>query len=320
MKIMRVIWKKMRKRLTKEEIVERARKVHGDKYGYSEFLKDDFVYKNNRQIMPIICPIHGKFTVEVRHHMSGIGCSKCSKKHNYSETEFIDRLKEIYGDKYDYSKTKYTKVNNDVIVTCKEHGDFTKNSHSLLQGHGCTKCSHKYKWSTDEWVEEAKKVHGDKYDYSRTNYVDAKTDVEIICPIHGEFWQNPYNHLKGCGCSTCNESKLEKEIREFLLLKNIKFESQKVFNWLKYKKQGILKYDFYLPQYNVAIECQGIQHFKLVERFGDKLEIIQERDRIKKELSHINGVKLLYYSNLGIKYPYKVFEDKEDLLNNILNS
>lgn len=167
----------------------------------------------------------------------------------------------------------------------------------------------------------AKEVHkADNYDYSKSEYINAKTNVCIICPIHGEFWQSPHYHLKGCGCPHCNESKLEKEIREFLISKNIKFESQKTFDWLKFKKQGILKYDFYLPEHKIAIECQGIQHFKNVDYFNkDGLNKIQKRDKVKFNLSIKNGIKLLYYSNIGIEYPYKVFENKENLLNEILN-
>ena len=311
----------MKKRLTKEEIVERARKVHGDKYDYSEFLKEDFEYKNNKQKVPIICLTHGIFMVEVRHHLCGIGCSKCSNKHHHSNEEFVKKLKCIYGDGYDYSKTEYLGAFKDVTVTCKKHGDFTKNAHSLLQGHGCNKCAKKHRWRTDEWVSMAKEVHkADNYDYSKSEYINAKTNVCIICPIHGEFWQSPHYHLKGCGCPHCNESKLEKEIREFLISKNIKFESQKTFDWLKFKKQGILKYDFYLPEHKIAIECQGIQHFKNVDYFNkDGLNKIQKRDKVKFNLSIKNGIKLLYYSNIGIEYPYKVFENKENLLNEILN-
>ena len=313
----------MGKRLTKEEIIKRAIKVHGNKYDYSEFLKDEFVYKDHKQEMPIICLKHGLFKQQVRHHMNGCGCQKCSNKYHYTTEEFIQKLNEIYGDIFDYSKTKYVGAFDDVTVICKIHGEFTKDAHSLLQGHGCNKCSKKHHYTTDEWVQLAKEIHKlDDYVYTKSKYVDSKTDICVICPKHGEFWQNPYYHLKGCGCPICNESKLEKDIREFLLEKEIIFEPQKTFEWLKFKKHGLLKYDFYLPKYKVAIECQGIQHFKEVYHFKinkKKLKTVQERDRIKNKLSKENGVKLLYFSNLNIKYPYEVFKDKEELLNKILN-
>ena len=82
---------------------------------------------------------------------------------------------------------------------------------------------------------------------------------------------------------------------------------------------GYQHLDFYLPQYSIGIECQGGQHFKSVEWFGGKDGFIKtkERDERKRKLCEENGIKLLYYSNLGIEYPYEVFEDKEKLLEEI---
>ena len=136
----------------------------------------------------------------------------------------------------------------------------------------------------------------------------------IICPKHGEFWQKPNDHLNGHGCPECNESKLEKEIEEYLKSENIKFEKQKKFEWL-----GRQSLDFYLPEYNVAIECQGIQHFTDKTRFShDTFKERIKRDKIKKELCDKNGINLIYFSNLKIKYPYFVYEDKTNMLKYII--
>ena len=64
-----------------------------------------------------------------------------------------------------------------------------------------------YKSTNEEFIKKARKVHGDKYDYSKVNYVKSKTKVCIICPIHGEFWQTPNNHLQGQDCPQCGEIK-----------------------------------------------------------------------------------------------------------------
>ena len=56
---------------------------------------------------------------------------------------------------------------------------------------------------TDVFVEKAKRVHGDKYDYSKVEYKRNNKKVCIICPIHGEFWQTPSCHLQGQGCNSC---------------------------------------------------------------------------------------------------------------------
>ena len=150
-------------------------------------------------------------------------------------------------------------------------------------------------------------------------YIKSQINIIIICPIHGELKQLPLNHLKGCGCPFCNSSKLEKEIKDFLIKNNIIFKEQvhaRDFKWL-----GRLSLDFYLPQYNVAIECQGIQHFSYKENSKlfnkDMYEITVKRDNIKLKKCKENGVKLLYYSDLGIKYPYYVYENKEKLLEEI---
>ena len=73
-----------------------------------------------------------------------------------------------------------------------------------------------------------------------------------------------------------------------------------------------------MPEYNIGIECQGRQHFMQVDLF-EPLDIIQKRDRLKKKLCDEHGIRIIYYSNLGIDYPYQVFEDKEELLKEIIN-
>ena len=81
-----------------------------------------------------------------------------------------------------------------------------------------------------------------------------------------------------------------------------------------------LELDFYISDKNIAIECQGIQHFEQVDIFGGEEKFIHtiENDKIKRKLCEENGVRLLYYSNLGIEYPYQVFENKEELLKEIV--
>ena len=86
--------------------------------------------------------------------------------------------------------------------------------------------------NTQEFIQKAKLVHGDKYDYSKVNYVNSQTKVCIICPEHGEFWQKPSSHLQGQGCPICKESKCEKYVRKILIKNNIKFIEQFRTNWL----------------------------------------------------------------------------------------
>lgn len=120
----------------------------------------------------------------------------------------------------------------------------------------------------------------------------------IICPIHGEFWQTPHLHLKGCGCPKCKSSRLENKIKLFLERNNIIYIYQYFPLFLRNGRTH-QSLDFYLPDYNIAIECQGMQHFKAVELFGgeEQLKKQKELDYNKKKLCEDNNIKVLYYSN-----------------------
>ena len=182
---------------TTEWIIE-AKKTHGDRYDYS---KTVYVRAHDRVI--ITCKEHGDFEQQPSSHLAGKGCSKCSGKHQYSTAEWIIEAKRTHGDRYDYSKTVYVRVHDRVTITCKEHGDFEQRPNAHLSGHGCAKCSGTHQHSTAEWIIEAKKTHGDRYDYSKTVYVRTHDKVIITCKEHGDFEQHPSNHLVGKGCPCC---------------------------------------------------------------------------------------------------------------------
>lgn len=118
-------------------------------------------------------------------------------------SEFIERAKSVHGDKYDYSKTFITSMVKNTTITCPIHGDFETRAANHLLGVGCSECSGNKKLTTESFIKKAHLVHGDRYDYSKVNYVGAKTKVVIICKEHGEFEQEPTNHLMGSGCIKC---------------------------------------------------------------------------------------------------------------------
>lgn len=134
-------------------------------------------------------------------------------------SEFIEKATKVHNGKYDYSQTVYLNSRTKVTIICPEHGPFDQCPYSHLQGNGCPKCArvwseeHKRNhqisarkssgMTTEEWIDRAKGVHGDKYDYSQTCYVNQRIKVKIICPIHGLFEQNPDSHLHGHGCKFC---------------------------------------------------------------------------------------------------------------------
>jgi very-short-patch-repair endonuclease len=138
---------------------------------------------------------------------------------------FIDKSKKIHGDQYDYSKVDYTTSINKVTITCPIHGDFFQKPNDHLKGKGCPGCGviklndirKASRRTPQEFINKSQIVHNGKYDYSKTNYIDAKEKVIIICPIHGEFLQSPDRHLYGNGCPKCGDQRVgQKSFDDFL--------------------------------------------------------------------------------------------------------
>lgn len=186
-------------RLTRDEFIARANVVHNGKYDYSRVK-----YVNVNTKVEIVCPEHGSFFQTPKRHMRGVECFWCSRaKRRVSMDEFVRRAKAVHGDKYDYSRVVYVGCETEVEIVCPEHGSFFQTPKSHWEGNGCSRCSGLARSSTGEFVLKAKDVHGDKYDYSKVDYVNNKVHVEIICPKHGSFLQSPNSHLRGAGCPVC---------------------------------------------------------------------------------------------------------------------
>jgi hypothetical protein len=118
--------------------------------------------------------------------------------------DFISKARNIHGDRYDYSSVLYTNAKTKVIITCKVHGDFLQTPSNHLSNYNCQKCSNNYKSDTLTFIEKAKVIHGNKYDYSKVNYKNANSPVVIICKEHGEFKQIPDFHInRKCKCPKC---------------------------------------------------------------------------------------------------------------------
>ena len=173
--------------------------------------------------------------------------------------------------------------------------------------------------TNDEFIEKARKVHGDKYDYSKVKYINSRSKVCIICPEHGEFWQTPAKHLSGHGCAFCNEYKMEEKIKLFLNENNVKYKYQYRNEWLKNNNGNFLSIDFYLPEYNLAIECQGVQHFKSVEYFGGNDRFHQQiiNDKTKRNLCEKHNVNILYVIEKRVKTSIDLYNDNMVLVDKI---
>lgn len=195
------------------KFLARCIEVHGDIYDYS--LVD---YKRQRDNVKIICAIHGIFEQRPDSHLRGAGCQKCGhhriKEANqtlYSRDDFIKMAKEANGYEYDYTLLTnefYRKDKEKIEIICQKHGVFKQSAIIHLAGGSCKKCRNfdlKIVKKKSDFIRLAVKIHGGKYDYSKVKKPSSDLLVLIICPKHGDFWQNYKYHIRGSGCPTCGK-------------------------------------------------------------------------------------------------------------------
>jgi len=209
--------KEKRLKYLSDNFIKRSKEIYGDRFDYS---KVEYISSTSKVI--IICKEHGEFKQRPEAHCdkSKGSCSMCKDKKNkkpktkkkiITTSIFIERAKKIHGDKYDYSKVKYENKNNKVIIICKEHGEFKKKPYNFLGGSKCPKCCKNYSPTTEEWIEKAKYVYDDFYDYKKVNYVNNREKIIITCKEHGDFNVQPFEFIRKrhqCPkCSLCSKCK-----------------------------------------------------------------------------------------------------------------
>lgn len=223
--------------------------------------------------------------------------------------EAIDKANKIHNFKYDYSlikeylnnKAYYPVICHEKDSEGNEHGAFlTTFSRHINRYQGCPKCKSEhlrqlFSLTKEEFVQRCKILFGNKYTFDKTEYVNMNSEVIITCPIHGDFEMILENLLKGHGCPKCSQSLGEALVESKLVENGISFQTQVSFPFLKHK-QGRKSLDFYLPEYNIAIEYQGSQHFVPIENFGGQEHLNQqnERDKIKYQLCKNNNIYIFY--------------------------
>lgn len=307
-------------KLTTEQFITKAKSVWGNIYDYSlvEYQGTDIPVK-------IICPKHGVFNMTPHHHITGHrGCLKCLQ---VTDTEgFIERAKEVHGDKYDYSESQYIDSLTKIKIICPVHGAFYQRPSSHLDGTGCPECGKqvmgdKHHKSQEQFIAECKSVHGEKYDLSEVDYKHVSVPIKVICREHGAFYPLPYNFLRGTGCPICKESMLENQVRNLLEKHKINYIPQAKFDWLRFDYPQSI--DFYLPDKNIGIECQGGQHFYIGDFKNGRTDLKYQKDRDdnKRKLCEDNGLKLLFYtkeSKAAQKtVPYPCIDTLNELLKQI---
>lgn len=268
--------------------LERFHQTHGNTYDYSKL-----VYVDMNKVGEIVCRKHGSFWQRLIGHAEGQRCPICVREEEkVSLEDFITRSRELFGDRYDYSRVStILGLHVKMQIGCATHGFFIQRLNSHLQGNGCKKCHQVGQRKTlDEFISEARLIHGDKYNYSKVVYVGNKTKIEIVCSKHGSFYQTPNSHLSSKqGCRFCAESSGERVVEEFLKKSGINYKRE--YRILPHR----YRYDFYLPELETFIEFHGIQHYRPVEFFGGKeaLKQTRRRDLRKKMLVKEQGGNLI---------------------------
>ena len=304
----------------KEKFYKKCDELYNGFYDYSKS-----IFESREDNIIVICPKHGEFTINVRSHMGGAICPKCrnlikNKKPKLTTEEFIKKCIKKYSNKFTYENTIFIDYNTPTKVTCKIHGEIEIiPKHFLYDSKfGCKYCSVDSTTLTyEDFIEKAREIHGDKYDYSKVEYNGNKNKVCIICPKHGEFWMTPNAHLsQKQNCPKCNNhiSKWELEINDFIKSINVEIDTN---------NREILdgkEIDILISSFNVGIECDGlIYHSELYNK--DKNYHITKTNIAKEkniQLIHIFEDEWLYkkeivksrLNNLFYKNEYKIYARK----------
>ena len=315
------------KRWDNEKFINEAKKIHGDKYDYS-----NVKYINASTNIEIICLEHGIFKQTPSNHLNGQGCPKCAGK-NLSNDEVIRRFNLVHGNFYDYSKVEYHGIHNKVTIICPEHGEFKQTPAKHIIGQKCPLCSKinmgiKVRLSENEFINKAKKVHGDLYIYSNIEYKTSHDKIGIICPKHGKFYQYPYDHLQGHGCPKCGNMYSIGEMDIYQKLVNTIGENNVILH-----DRTVLtgqEIDIFIPGVNIGIEYNGLywhsedkgkdkwyhylkskkcqeKNIKLIQIFEDEYQ--NKKNIVFNKLQHILNIPKICPKIMGRKCKIKTIDN-----------
>lgn len=333
---------------TQEDFIREANATHNFKYDYRLTR-----YINARTKVQIICPIHGSFWQRAEAHVRGCGCEECWREKQHSrhaetlkrnelekekkkilleegrllrEQEFLTNSKNLFGEKFDYSKVYYINNRSPITLICKEHGEFktTGNRHLTFKYGGCKKCEKKYKdaynlLSPSEYFLRAKNIYGNKFSYDELSYINTTNRITLTCNDCGHVFKRSANshisrYLECPVCRLSHSSKGEDKIKEILTRSGVVFITQKRFK--ECRDVYPLPFDFYIPTLNTVIEYQGTQHYEAVN-FGS---VGREREAVERDykttLLH-DDIKRKFCKEKNIKeieISFKDFENIETIL------
>lgn len=267
------------KKLTKEDFITKANKVHFGTYGYpSEYLGSGIPLNIN-------CFVHGDFKQTPNAHLQGQGCPKCAikriaEKSKVTIDDLLNRFNDVHDDKYSYMRINYINMHTPIIIGCPLHGEFFQNPHSHLKGRGCPICAKpkQQKRNLDRnhniiknFEILAREKHGATFDYSDVVYVHNQDKITVRCVIHDKkIIQTARDHLDGHNpCTKCNHRKSQdqEKITKYLsIYSNVISDAVGI-------SSGKTELDIYIPTSNLAIEYHGMyyhSHFEAKSEDKDK--------------------------------------------------
>ena len=271
--------------------IDKSNKIHNFKYDYSHL---DYTKLSNK--VNIICPRHGEFSQRAQAHLLGSGCKECYKEsRNPTFDDFLKIANKKHNNKYLYKN--YKSIKNRVTITCPTHGDFIQMVYKHLLGNRCPKCaSESSRLDISDFIKRSKDVHGDKYDYSKVEYINHSTKVIIICTKHGEFKQTPNNHMihkKGCSKCSINISKKELEwldsINNPSIIKQFTMKiDKKIYKFDGYDPKTKTIYEFYGDFWHGNLNIYNKENINQVskKKFGELYENTMNREKYLKSLGY----------------------------------
>lgn len=318
----------MPRKLDTPTFISKATQTHNGKYTY-----ENTRYITTHAKVVVTCPTHGDFAITPSAHVhQRQGCMKCANAQKstdmLSNTErFIVAARKIHGDTYNYHLVSYTRASTPVEIECTTHGVFKQTpSNHLHSTAGCPTCGKligAYKRTTprNEFIAAAVLVHGDRYDYSLLpERVHTKVSVTITCKIHGNFTRVPDEHIRyyKIGCPLCGraESKGETWVANKLDAMGIPYIRQHTFGGCVGNARP-LKFDFYVPSINTAIEYDGDQHFRFIpwmHKTHEAYELYKRHDEAKQLYCSNADIKLIRISDKSETRVSQILEDELSIL------
>jgi hypothetical protein len=291
----------IKKSMSPKKVIENIKNIHGDIFDFSQF-----EYKNSYTKIKLKCKIHNHLfeTAYGSLQKGRNGCKFCRKnKLSYSNDEFIIECCKKHNNLYDYSKVIYDGSFSKIEIICPKHGSFYQTATDHLRGHGCKKCNVMESQRNDvyDFISKSNKIHNNKYDYSMVKYKNNRTKIEIICPSHGSFYQNPNAHLiQKQGCPLCQKSNISSMENQWLDSIGIPIE----FRQKTIKHNNLIyKVDAYDHTINTIYEFYGDYWHGNPIRFNNKDEInksnkltyvkLYEKTMIREEELKSLGYKII---------------------------